>query len=173
MTPMHATDEDLLRYVTDDLPLKQAQALEAHVCECVLCHSRLREQAELEVFCSELSEQLQSHAVPKKTLAGAKHFGSSWRLVPVAVALLYLVPGPGSVNLPAPELVAGASTPATSTPARPAVPRSAIALAGQKFMKFPGPFPALTTKPVTRPTPNDAGLDASPCTPPCSRAPLC
>ena len=173
MTPMHATDEDLLRYVTDDLPLEQAQALEAHVCECVHCHSRLREQAELEVFCGELGEQLHPPGAPEKTLAEAKHFGSSWRLVPVAVALLYLVPGPGSFNLPAPELVAGASTPATSTPARLAVPRSAIALAGQNFMKFPGPFPALTTKPVTRPTPNDAGLDASPCTPPCSRAPLC
>ena len=39
---MHTTDEDLLRYVTDDLALEQAQALEAHVHECAHCQRRLR-----------------------------------------------------------------------------------------------------------------------------------
>lgn len=165
---MHPTDEELFRYVTDDLSSKHAQALEAHVSGCAHCHSRLREQAEIEVFCNELSEQLQLPAVSGKPFAEAKHFGVSRGLVPVAVALLYLIPMPGSVSLPAVEPAAKAST---STPARLAASPSTVALTSRNFTKNTRLPPALTAGQIT--TPKDAGRAAGLRAPPCSRAPLC
>ena len=104
MTLMHTTDEDLLRYVTDDLALEQAQALEAHVHECAHCQRRLREHAELEVFCSQLGEQLQparTQAPPVKEPSGR---GLCWGIASLASVLLCWLPSNG--RLPAPSIAA-------------------------------------------------------------------
>lgn len=170
---MHATDEDLLRYVSDDLSSKQAQAMEEHVCECMHCYSRLREQAELEVFCSELSEQIQRHGAPEKIDAKPKLLGWVWSLPSVAIALFFLIPQFESVSSPPSGLVAEASTPAPSTRAlgRPAVVRSkadvpgadgARVLADVTFLKFTGPHPVAPGQ-VTTHLSYDAGRRAIPC----------
>lgn len=172
---MHVTDEDLLRYVSDDLSSKQAQALEAHVCECVHCHSRLREQAELEVFCSELSEHVQRPTAPEKVTAKPKLLGWSWNLSSVAIALIFLIPQFEIANSPSSGLVAERSTPATSTSdralAHPAVVRSeAVArsadeprvLADGTFLKYTEPHPVRPGQVTTRPS-YDAGRCALPC----------
>ncbi len=161
---MHVTDEDLLRYVSDDLSSKQAQALEAHVCECVHCHSRLREQAALEVFCSELREHVQRPGAHEKVTAKPKLLGWSWKLSSVAIALFFLIPQFEITTSPPSRLVAEGSTPATSTSdrvlARPAVFRSeaeahsadeARVLADATFLKYTGPHPVRPGQVTTRP----------------------
>ena len=177
---MHTTDEDLLRYVTDDLALEQAQALEAHVHECAHCQRRLREHAELEVFCSQLGEQLQparTQAPPVKEPSGR---GLRWGIASLASVLLYWLPSSG--RLPAPSIATKSRPrpPEASAPAhelqRPAgnLPEHVFLLADETFAAFtrPSPQPAAMRLSPTPLMPSVGNINAgilSSCNIPCSR----
>jgi anti-sigma factor RsiW len=101
---MHTTDEDLLRYVSDDLPEAQAQAIEAHVQQCASCQGRLQQQAALETFCSDLGAQLQLQhrsASPRPERSALRRsLGRS--IASLASLVLIWLPGHGRTPAPFP-----------------------------------------------------------------------